>query len=154
EPLRHNPEPPSLPLDRRRLVLALKDFWQAMTRDMRIVIAIDDVERVDEASGAVLANLAHRASKRSLDLIGSFDSESEPNATLKLIAADAMMFELQPLALADVQALVRSVFGDVSGAMMVAERVHESAEGKPRETMALLEHLVGQRMARYEAGAW
>ena len=46
---------------------ALRDFVLSLARAPAIVIAVDDVERIDEPSAALLAALAHHAERHQLD---------------------------------------------------------------------------------------
>jgi hypothetical protein len=60
----------------------------------------------------------------------------------------------EPLDAAQTEALLRSVFGDVAHLKLAAERIFDIAQGSPRTTMVLAQHLVDKKLARYSGGAW
>jgi hypothetical protein len=138
------------------LIRELRDFVLALSHVQRIVIAVDDADRIDECSAALLAALAHKAERNALLVALCVDSESkhEGSASLRLLRMVSTRFDLPPLEPAQTEGLLRSVFGDVERVGLVADRVHKIAQGSPRATMELAQHLVSKRLARYEDGAW
>jgi tetratricopeptide (TPR) repeat protein len=140
--------------DRRKLLAALRDLLLSAARSLRLVIAVDDADRIDEASASLLVALAHKTRRRPLCLILSMDSEGEGSAALDLLASAASRIELPPLDEAQTEQLLRSVFGDANHLLTVARRIHAIARGNPRAIMQLATHLVEQRIARYEAGSF
>jgi hypothetical protein len=61
---------------------------------------------------------------------------------------------LDPLTPEQTEALMRSVFGEVANLQLCAGRIHALAQGSPRTSMELAQHLVARGLARYEAGGW
>jgi hypothetical protein len=140
--------------ERRALQLAMRDFVLSVGRSMRLVIAVDDVDRIDEASMSLLVALAHKAPRRALCVIVSADAEAEENAALEALAGAAQAIELPALSEAQTEQLLGSIFNQAKHTFTVAQRVHDIARGNPRAIMQLATHLVEQRIARYEAGAF
>lgn len=140
--------------ERRHVQVALRDWFLAVARDKHVVIAVDDVERIDEPSAALLGALAHGARRRRLNLLLTTISSAPDTAALSLLRAQAHLLPLAPLDLNDTELLLRSVFGDVPHVSALAERIHFLSSGNPSSTMMLAEHLVTHGLARYEAGNW
>jgi tRNA A-37 threonylcarbamoyl transferase component Bud32 len=140
----------------RKVHAALRDFFMSLARSHRVVIAIDDFEKIDEASAALLGALASKlsVSTRNLVLIAASEQGGEHGPALALIRSIADNVELPPLDADQTEAVLRVVFGDVQHVAAIAARLHEVAGGNARATMALAEHLVQRGIARYEAGGW
>jgi len=140
--------------DRRALLLALRDFTLSVVRSLRLLIAVDDADRIDEASVSLLMALGQKAKRRSLCLVLSLDSEGDGSAALDLLVSDAETVTLDPLSEPQTEQLMAAVFGDASHVLTIARGVHAVARGNPRATMQLATHLVDQGIARYEAGSF
>ena len=63
--------------ERSLLIRELRDFVLALARAQRLLIAVDDVDRIDEPSAALLAALAHKAERHPLMLALAIDSDDE-----------------------------------------------------------------------------
>jgi tetratricopeptide (TPR) repeat protein len=164
--------------ERRHLQAAVRDFLLSIARSKRLVIAVDDADRSDEPSAALLAALAHGAMRRSLSLLMTTDATLRPSsapaparpqgelapahAPVDLASLHALevarelghAVQLSSLAPEQTESLVRSLFGDVDHVAALASRIHGLSQGNPRAAMALAEHLVERGVARYEAGSW
>jgi hypothetical protein len=159
EPSADAPEPgrstaPVAPADRRKLQAAVQELLLGATRNTPLCIAIDDLPTVDEPSAALLGMLAHVAKHRRLILLTSSPQGGIQLPGVALLRELGRPLELQPLEAEHTEALLQSVFGDVDYVAALAERVHGLAQGNPRWTMTLLEHMVAQHVLRYEAGSW
>jgi hypothetical protein len=148
-------EPKPLP-DRGRLIRELRDFVIELVRGQRLMIAVDDIDRIDEMSSAWLAALAHKIGKHPIVLAvsASRDTDFASLPQLSVLRDAALSVAADPLNSAQTEALLRSVFGDVVHLKMATERIFEIAQGSPRTTMVLAQHLVDKKLARYSAGAW
>jgi tetratricopeptide (TPR) repeat protein len=144
------PEPPP----RSKLLAALRDLVLSAARSLRLVIAVDDIDRIDEASASLLAALAQKTERRALCLVLTMDSSAEGTAALDMLVAAGEPITLLALDEAQTEQLLRSIFGDVSHVVTVARRIHGIAQGNPRGIMQLATHLVEQRIARYDAGGF
>ena len=96
----------------------------------------------------------HGAQHRKLSLLLTTDAGAAATPALSIMREAARVLRLAPLGAHETEALLRAVFGDVDEIALLAERVHELADGNPRDVMALAEHLVERGVARYEAGSW
>jgi hypothetical protein len=144
----------SASFERRHLQTALRDWFRAVSRNTRIVIAIDDLGRIDEPSAALLAALVHRSERRSLTVIATMRRDASPTQAAALLKQIAARIQLEPLNREETGGLLQSVFGQTRNVAAVAERVHELSQGYPRQVMQLCESLVSSGRARYAAGVW
>jgi serine/threonine-protein kinase len=141
----------------RSLVLReLRDFILAVVRGQRVLLVVDDADRIDEPSAALLAAIAYKVERHSLVLALAVErgANTGPSPSLQLLSAVATHVELEPLEAEQTEALVRSVFGDAANLQLCAARIHALAQGSPRTTLELAQHLLDRGLARYEAGSW
>ena len=147
--------PPKKPPPRVHVLSALCDLFSTFTRDMHVVVAVDDADAIDEPSTALLASLQHRLVGRHLALIitaaGTGDAEE---SALGFLRAHSAIVPLEALQEAETEELVSSVFGEAEHRVPTARRIHELAAGNPRASLHLLQHLVASGVARYHAGSW
>ena len=147
---------PAPPPARSRLLRALRDWITALAPTLRLMIAVDDVDAIDEPSAALLAALSHKIERHPLSLVytrlQNRDSESSPPLTL--LSELSATLTLEHLAPEHTEALMRSVFGDARHLSSVAARVHALSSGNPRAAMELAQHLLDRGLARYEEGHW
>jgi hypothetical protein len=136
------------------LLRELRDFVLALSRGQRLLIAVDDVDRVDEPSAALIAAIAHKTEEHSVLLALTVDRDLPPSSCVGLLRACAQAIELEPLSAEHTEALVRSVFGDVDHVQLLAGRIHALALGAPRATLDLIQHLIDRDLVRYAAGRW
>jgi serine/threonine-protein kinase len=141
------------PEDWPTTVDTISDWIIAFAARMPLALGVDDVDACDEPSLAVLAKVADAAPSRQLVLIASAEPGSKRPAVERLRAAGSSQV-LRPLRAAETRQLVSSVFGDVPHVDGVAEWVHRLAEGSPRTSLELSQHLVDRGLARYEQGGW
>ncbi len=145
----------SLP-DRGRLLRELRDFVIELARGQRVMIAVDDVDQIDAFSATWLAALGHKIGKQSIIIAVAVSKDADFTSVthLKVLRDAATCVSAEPLDAVQTEALVRSVFGDVANVQLVAARVFALAQGSPRTTMELAQHLVDGKLARYSGGAW
>jgi serine/threonine-protein kinase len=142
--------------ERSVLLQALCDFMLTSSRAKPLLLAVDDVDKIDEPSAALLAALAHKIERHAVMLVLS--AERGPSlgdtASLRLLRLAAQTIELGPLQPEQTQALMNSIFGDVANVQFLAGRIHALVQGNPRATMDLVQHLAARGLARYQAGSW
>ncbi|MDD9969245.1 MAG: protein kinase [Myxococcales bacterium] len=144
------------PEGRGRLQMDLCAWLARICDTHAVAITIDDLERIDEASLSLLAELAMDAPRQRLLLL----TTSDPNATQRapgayhMLARHGQAATLSPLTPAESAALVASVFGDVANVAFVADRIHSVALGSPQQTMALAQHLVDNGVIHYQDARW
>ena len=142
--------------ERSLLLRELREFVLSIGNAQRLVIAVDDADRIDEPSAALLASLTHKAERRPVLLALTVDSDvrSASTGSLRLLWSLSRTVETTQLSADECEALMRSVFGDAANVSMCASRIHGLSRGNPRATMELAQHLVDTGRARYEAGGW
>jgi len=142
--------------ERNALIRGLRDFVLALAERERLLLVVDDADRIDEPSLAFLAALSGHAESRSVVLAVTLDSASRTSSdtSLTLLRSRGQPIELSPLTAAQTRALLGSLFGGLPEDSQLAERVFAIAHGNPRDTMELAQHLVERGLARYEAGSW
>jgi hypothetical protein len=158
----HEDESPSTSVsmsfpDRSVILRELRDFVLATSRGQRVLLAVDDADRIDEPSAALLAAIADKIARQSLIIAVVVESGVDHDdvvPSLRLCHTLAQRIALEPLDADQTEALLGSVFGQVVNLPLCAGRIHTIAQGNPRATMELAQHLVDRGLARYEAGSW
>jgi hypothetical protein len=142
--------------ERGLLIRELREFVLVLARHQRMLIAVDDFERLDEPSQAVLAAIANKAERHAVVVAVALDREQddESSAARRLLHSVTSPIELANLRADQTEALMRSVFGDVANLSLIAGRIHALAQGNPRTTMELAQHLVDRGLVRHSAGTF
>ncbi|MET0388892.1 MAG: protein kinase, partial [Polyangiales bacterium] len=137
----------------QRAVLAL---LLRAAQERCLVIAVDDVQRIDDVSRGLLAAVAHAAAGQPLLVIATHESTSQELETpsLRLLWDVCTTVSLQPLHAAQTRELLLSIFGDAQHLQLLSQRVYTRTQGNPRLCMDLLQHLVDARRISYERGGW
>lgn len=138
---------------RVQLLGELTDFFLAFARLRPLLITIDDLDRADELSGALVAALACQAHFCGLCVVASYDSGRQPPA-LANVRGLATTLQLRALDRAQCLQLTASLFGDVPNLERVSDWIYRVALGNPKLTLELAEHLLNEGIVRYVAGAW
>jgi hypothetical protein len=135
---------------------ALLRWLGRVAESQSLVIAVDDVERIDDASLAVLVALVHGAHAARLLVVSTapnpIDSETQP--ALSVLKARCTTLVLEPLTDREMGALIGSVFADAPNATLVSDRIHKLAAGSPREALALVQHMLDRALIRFADGNW
>jgi hypothetical protein len=145
-----------LGVQRPLLQAALSRWLLSISRRQLLVIAVDDADRADEASVALLAALAHGASRKRLLVLCSAAVPASEHAAgaFSVLAESCEARLLEQLSLVQVEALLGSIFGDVPNLQLLSARFHASAAGNPRDCMDLVRHLLDRGPIHYERGNW
>ncbi|HKP57193.1 MAG TPA: protein kinase, partial [Polyangiales bacterium] len=149
-------EAPITEASRPQLQAALQQWLLSLADRHGLVLAVDDLQAVDEPSAALLALLASRAAQHRLLIAATLadDVPAESPRPLALLSSVAAGMALAPLSAAHTEQLLRSVFGSVARIRLLADRLHARSEGNPSALMELGQHLVSTGVVRYEGGAW
>ena len=142
--------------ERMRTQRSLTRWLLELSDTLALAVLVDDVQRCDEASAAVLASLARYVPQRRLLLAVAMRTAQEvraPTAVAALRDAD-LCLRLRGLAVEEVEALVRSLFGDVPHTTRLARWMHQSTGGSPLHCSELARMLVDQGVIRYADGMW
>jgi tetratricopeptide (TPR) repeat protein len=135
---------------------ALGRWFLAVSRKLPLAIAVDDIHRIDEPSLAFLAALASQVERQRLLVISTADRDAAPTDRIAfdVLTRNSTRISLAPLDRADTEQLFVSVFGDVPNVQLLADGIHAVAQGNPRASMDVAQHLIDKGMIRYEGGAW
>jgi hypothetical protein len=154
-------EPALMPLEEwsaphQVLQAALAGFVAQISREQPLVIAIDDAERLDEASLALVAALALDAAESRLLIAITLPTPIQPGQqpALDALRAQCDRIVLAPLSRAHVEAMFSTVFSNAPHVPIIADRIHQIAAGSPRESMLLAQHLLDKQLVRYSDGSW
>jgi hypothetical protein len=161
----HTPGAPTLPrlelknfadpaLDGEQLQQAISRFMLTVSRTHPLLIAVDDVHRIDQPSAAVLATLVDKARRGSIFVALTVDSAELANEAVDVLARRCERLALEPLTRDQTHLLLDSLFGDVAHLDMLANEIYEVALGNPRQCMDMAQHLIDQELIRYAAGTW
>jgi hypothetical protein len=142
--------------DRALLQSALSRWLTRVSNHHPLLILVDDVQSVDDASVALLAALAQAAQRRRLLLIVTEPTDAPVRAidAVQVLKRYCAPLVLEALSLALTESLLGSVFGDVPNLALIAERIYQVAAGNPRTSMELAQWLVSKAIVRYEGGSW
>jgi hypothetical protein len=141
---------------RYALQAALTSWIHRVCQEQTLLITVDDAERIDEASLALLAALAHGARDSKLLIVVSVQSLVTPGSlpALDVLRSHCEQVSLAPLTRGETEALFTSVFGNVPHVALVSDRIHKIAAGNPRESLGLARHMIDKQLIRYIDGNW
>jgi tetratricopeptide (TPR) repeat protein len=141
---------------RSRLQVALYELLLRASAERVLLVAVDDLHRLDEPSASLIALLVERTLNHRLVVVATVDSNvlEQPDDSLRFIASAASRIELQDLAFNDTFKLLGSIFGDVPNLRLVADHLFRVSGGAPGVIIQLAQHLLDRGEVRYEAGAW
>ncbi len=143
-------------LQRHNVQSALRSWFAAVSARQTLVIAVDDLHRIDEPSAAFLVLMAHEADTHRLAVICSAETAAAAISedAVRIMAEAGASIRLRNLSGEDTEKLLVSVFGDRPNVKLVADRIFTASAGNPGSVMQLLQYLVDRKLVRYEAGAW
>ena len=141
-------------LDKHALQRALVSTWLRVSQQRPLVLAVDDVHRIDATSAAALAALLDKSRRAGIFVLFSADSSESASGAQSALARRCERLVLDALSQQQTHQLLGSVFGDVSNLEMLAREIFEVAQGNPRQTLDLAQYLVDRGTVRYSAGTW
>ena len=141
-------------IDRARLQRVLRGLWTNVSRTHPLLIAVDDVHKIDEPSAALLAELIDKAKRGGMLIALTADSDDTGSAAQRALSRRCTTLSLTPLTPEQTRALFGSLFGDVAHLDMLAGEIQRIALGNPRQTLEVAQHLVDSGLIRYAAGGW
>jgi tetratricopeptide (TPR) repeat protein len=121
-----------------------------------LVVAVDDVHRLEDGPAATLAALANEAPKRKLLVLATAELGAAPvtPTAFHSLETRSKMVSLEPLGSADTEALMTSLFGDVPNVAILSHTIHEISGGNPRGCLDLAQHLIDTAAVQYSGGTW
>ncbi|MET0390694.1 MAG: AAA family ATPase, partial [Polyangiales bacterium] len=148
-------DPALLRTDPLQLQRSISALMQLVSKLQLLVIAVDDVQRIDAPSAALLAGLIDDTRRGQLFLaLTANDEPIHASQVLEVLSRRCELLTLSPLSREQTEALVRSLFGDVPNVAKLADESFALARGNPRDTLAVAQHLVDRGVIRYAAGQW
>jgi hypothetical protein len=143
-------------VNRFQLQAALQAAVLELAKQRLVVLAVDDVDRIDEPSAALLSLLANRARDQRLLVITALrDSASVGRSpAMQLLSNVSGPIRLCDLDSQLTQQLIISLFGDVPNARWLAAQIHEPTHGNPALLMRVAQHFVDDGLCHYAAGTW
>ncbi|MCA9707225.1 MAG: AAA family ATPase [Myxococcales bacterium] len=142
--------------ERAAVQAAFSDWLAAFAMHRPLVLVIDNLQRVDESSAAVIAGLAHLAPERSLLLVAAIRSDEPSRVDGALVNLRERAVRLRPRGLteSEVVQLVQGIFGGVPNHERLAAWLHRTAGDSPLHCTELLRDLVERERLRYVEGMW
>jgi hypothetical protein len=142
--------------ERMRAQRELTAWFLAVSVRRTLVLLIDDMQRCDEASAAVLTALAHAAAAHRLLLVAALRTDDTvlAEAAVAALRDGSVRIKLRGLDETNVEALVKTLFGDVPHVRRLARWIHDLAGGVPLLCLELARHLVEARVVRFVDGMW
>lgn len=141
---------------RPKIQAALRAWFIDIALFRSVLIAVDDLNRIDEPSAAFLSLLADQVSNSRLVVIVTSESEDAGTSqrALSLLSNVGTTIELGELNREETESLFISVFGDVPNVRLVADRLYAISGGIPKTLMQIAQHLMDNERVVYHAGAW
>jgi hypothetical protein len=135
---------------------SLSSWFEDMSRDRPIVVAVDDVECADEASFGLLTGLARAAGRSRILLVVTERTrlDEDPSVGLRALRGQCESMALPGLGAGEMLELTRSVFGDAPNAPRFAEWMHERTAGSALHFVEISRQLAAKGVASYVGGAW
>jgi hypothetical protein len=148
-----------LPGGRPDQAAALEAYRQLLLeigREHALGVFVDDLQKLDQPSQALLASLVLEKSPAKLLVVVTLPSGlgGEPSPALRSVRQAALPMELCALTASEVHSLLRSVFGRVPYLDRLAQRVHQASAGNPAHCLEIAEYLARSGAALYSEGSW
>jgi hypothetical protein len=149
---------PSESLQFEHVAPAMLDWLRDVAQERPLLVAIDDLGRLDPRAAGFVLSLAQAAPSCALSLVATANSAEartkDGSAPAAALAGISTLVDLVPLDAIQTKQLLGSVFGEVPNLHALASYVDQVAAGNPRDIMRLVQHLVGEQLLRYECGTW
>ncbi len=135
---------------------ALGELFADVAGAQPLALLVDDAHRCDEASGVLLATLAHEARGMALLVVVTVRSGDEPisETALSALMNSSRELQLTPLYGRDSRAWLESIFGDAPNLPRLSEFLHDRSGGSPGTMMELLSFLLERGDISYREGTW
>ncbi len=121
-----------------------------------LVLLVDNLQRCDEASAAVLTTIAHEARRHRVLLMSALRTDEQVHAAgaVAKLRESSLAIRARGLAAADVERLVREMFGEVPNSKLLASWMRDVAGGSPLRLTEVARHIVDRGQIRYVDGMW
>ena len=135
---------------------ALRAWLIELSTTHPLVLLVDDANRVDEPSLALLSLLADECARVPILLITSADTGIEGGhpATFAVLASRSTCCELRNLSRRDARSVLASIFGDSAQLSLLSDRIFTASQGNPAGIFQLAQFVVANDLVHYEGGRW
>jgi hypothetical protein len=142
--------------DRAEVQAALRTWILEFSSRRPLAIAIDDLDRIDEPSAALLASVTWESTSRRLMYLAVLPPEgaARPGGAVEVVREHAETVRLEPLSTEQVTALFASLFGDAPNLGVLSARFTALSAGRPRECMMFAQYLLEAGAITYAGGSW
>jgi hypothetical protein len=141
-------------VDSARVQRAMRRWLLNVSRTHPLLIAVDDVHKIDQPSAALLAELIDKTKRGGILVALTADTTDAGDDALNALSRRCSVLPLAPLTSDQTRELFGSLFGDVANLTMLANEIHRVALGNPRQSLEMAEHLVARGVIRYASGNW
>jgi len=147
---------------RERMLREICAALETMSSLHPLLIVLEDLQWVDEATVGLISALARRRHPAQLTIVGSFRAPelTQDNHALQTLARELLVHNLcheialPALTLADVAAYVQGPSRDTDPTDGLAGLIHRHTEGNPLFMVAALEHMTRQGLLAQHNGSW
>lgn len=141
---------------RSRVQSELCEWLIELSQQRCLLIAVDDIHRIDEPSAAAIAYLSREIDRCAIVVVTSAESDAPATSpgALELLTEIGKRIALKELTVEETEKLLGSVFGSIPNLRLLAYRIQGIAQGIPRNIMYFAQHLVDKKVVTYQAGAW
>ena len=142
--------------ERARMQTALHDWFLAMAKSQRLMLAVDNVELADAGTAAFLAALGKAAPESGLMLLATCGPipEGSLDGSLRALKSESVRKRLDNLSAEGCKQLCVSLFGDVANIGRLAAMLHDKSGGNPQLCTELSHLLVKRQIVKYVGGTW
>ncbi|HEX4354545.1 MAG TPA: protein kinase, partial [Polyangiales bacterium] len=140
--------------DPAKLQQGLTRFLIAVSRTHPLVIAIDDVQQIDDPSAALLVALLDKARRGHVLVAMTAPTDATSGRAIAALARRTEAVQLPALTRDQTHSLLDSMFGDVPNLGLLTDEIFKVARGNPRQIMDLAQHLLDKRSISYASGGW
>ncbi|MBN1653521.1 MAG: protein kinase [Deltaproteobacteria bacterium] len=141
---------------RIKIHAALQDWILKVSSRHCLMLAIDDIESIDEPSAAFIALLSREIAGEKIFIAATVKSHVRETSktAIKMLTERSYRIKIANLTSEQTERLLGSVFSRVPNIKLLADRLHTISQGNPRVVMQLAQHLVDKGHIYYGYGAW
>lgn len=131
-------------------------YLQNLARSEPLLIALDDAQRADEGSLAVLANLALQINEHPILLVCGVRTNDtiRSESALEKLREHTSLLSLKGLDTSEVTAFIAATFHETIATPDLASWMHKTCNGSPLRLTELARQLVAQEVLLLRAGEW
>jgi len=141
---------------RPRIQATLREWILKVSVKRPLMIAIDDLQRVDEPSVALLAMLGTKAASSRLVIILTIEprADSPARQAIELLRESSSIIKLNNLSRIESENVLRSLFGETEHLPFLTDRLFERSKGNPRILLDLAQYLMDKQKIRLHNSRW